>query len=243
LNALTKLTPSLPAELELPQSLRWAVIDLLNPSEAVRSPFGPWPQALREQAEQLLHEAERMCEPVSLGQISAWLAPITAAVSNPPPADDLRHRIHAIGMAVAEMPCAAFSQAAQRQAMRTWKFWPSAAEVAALIGPKGNELISQREALRRIAKPPAPPASGQLNETRSSPITAEVAAAIKAKHGVAAPALVEEKPRPDIAPRLPQRTIAEQMRELAATMTPEQIEALCAKSPPFAAAMRGADAA
>lgn len=92
-------------------------------------------------------------EPASPDLIRYWLAPIAASVkvgaSGPHDANDRAAFVAAV--ALLGLPGRAFTQEAQREALRRWVFWPAAAEVEALLGPVAVRWRAQRAALLRLA--------------------------------------------------------------------------------------------
>ena len=62
-----------------------------------------------------------------------WVLPLAAAVANPPSEGDMKKRAAVIAGACAELPRAVFNVETQRQAMREFRFWPSVADVHALL--------------------------------------------------------------------------------------------------------------
>lgn len=88
-----------------------------------------------------------------------FLRPLLASVPNPPNAEDFRKRVSAIAFALHDFPATLLTTTAQREAVRKFKFWPSAADLAEHFG---DDLRHEREMLairsdRAKALPPPPP--------------------------------------------------------------------------------------
>lgn len=87
-----------------------------------------------------------------------FLRPLLAAVPNPPDADDFRKRISAIAFALPDVPRHMMTEWRQRDALRRFKFWPSAADLAEWLAP---DLRDERETQHlRLPKPAAEPERG-----------------------------------------------------------------------------------
>jgi hypothetical protein len=82
-----------------------------------------------EEAKTLLAECERRRAPAGRDAVVTWLKPLVAAVSNPPTEKDFIARAAVIAEVCADLPIAVFNVETQRDAIKRWKFWPSAAEV------------------------------------------------------------------------------------------------------------------
>lgn len=62
-----------------------------------------------------------------------WLATLAAGVRNPPSEENFQYREAAIRTACEDLPEAAWNDRSLRTAMRTFAFWPAAADVYALL--------------------------------------------------------------------------------------------------------------
>lgn len=91
--------------------------------------------------------------PASPDLIRYWLAPIAASVKVGPsgPHDANERAAFVAAVALLGLPGRAFTQEAQREALRRWVFWPAAAEVEVLLGPVAARWRAQRAALLRLA--------------------------------------------------------------------------------------------
>jgi hypothetical protein len=89
--------------------------------------------AVADEAKALLAIFDQALTPAAPDLVKRWLLPIAAAVANSPTERDFAARAAAIALACVDMPIVAFTARAQREALQTFKFWPSAAEVCALL--------------------------------------------------------------------------------------------------------------
>lgn len=113
--------------------------------------------AAKEEARAAARRFEALLRPATALEILAWLTPISIAVRNPPPAEDVQGV--AAALSILDLPAAAFTLDAQREGMRAWRFFPSAADVAALIEPAGRRWRARRAACLDIANGPRREAS------------------------------------------------------------------------------------
>lgn len=106
-----------------------------------------------------MHQAwEAACVPFTADQLRRWLAPMAGAVAIAPPPDEAAKWTAAFVFASGDLPGGVLTPAAQREALRTFKWWPSVAALDAFLRPKAKELWATRDALAQLAKPPAGPA-------------------------------------------------------------------------------------
>lgn len=90
-----------------------------------------------------------------------FLRPLLAALNSKPSRDEFAARCAAIAFACSDVPASMLVPWRQRDMMRTFKFLPSPAEVAAWIGPS---IAAERESMDRTTRlnapsdlPPEPP--------------------------------------------------------------------------------------
>lgn len=106
----------------------------------------------RDEANRLIPYFETaMRTAITRDRLAMWFGPIPHAVSNPPPQDDLPGRIKVIAEVVCDLPAAVLTVETRREAMRTWKFWPSAAEVFAFLEDKARALATMKALLESLA--------------------------------------------------------------------------------------------
>lgn len=98
---------------------------------------------------------DRAMEPISLGHLAAWLAPINASVRNPQSRDDLAVRVRALHEMLGDLPAGAFHVQARRALSPDW--FPSAGEIRAAVEPGARQMRATAEYLRSMASPPPPP--------------------------------------------------------------------------------------
>ncbi|MEJ0017518.1 MAG: hypothetical protein WDN25_13325 [Acetobacteraceae bacterium] len=85
----------------------------------------------------------------------AWLLPIQAAVRNPADEDRLPGWVAAVLLAVGHLEVGAFTAGTQREALQTFKFFPSAADVYEILAGPAVEIRMRLRTLERIASAPA----------------------------------------------------------------------------------------
>lgn len=111
-----------------------------------------YPVEVIEEAKSLVSVLRADCQPVDAERLAIWLAPIMAALPNPIAPDAIKPWLGAVNIAVSDMEGCLFNVETQRSALRTWRFWPSAADVyAVLVGPQ-TQLRERVWALAMIAE-------------------------------------------------------------------------------------------
>ncbi|MBS7790087.1 hypothetical protein KTR66_08780 [Roseococcus sp. SDR] len=88
--------------------------------------------------------------PTDAATIVRWIAPLASMVSKAPEGRALRVRVQAMAHALTDLPRCCWTPETQRQAARTFRFWPSVAEIAELVTPAAQPLRHQRAALQRM---------------------------------------------------------------------------------------------
>lgn len=161
-------TPSLPPVApDIPEPsaiLRQALDVMLNPMVEVphsdgeshfsRRMLPTLPAHIRDEAEAML-AAVRIA--VTAGEISAsdliaWLGPIALGVKNPMPVSDLPAFAAVLEIVVEDLPRSVLSRESQRHALRTWRFFPSAAEVYELLSPPAKQWAQYRDGLMDVLR-------------------------------------------------------------------------------------------
>ena len=105
------------------------------------------------------HEAENgrkvlasMCQPIDRQQLIAWLYPLVAASRIVPSDEDFMAKASVIAIAVSDFPRACFTAETQREALRMFKYFPSAADVCDLLEPARKRLVGRYQALVAMLK-------------------------------------------------------------------------------------------
>ena len=80
-----------------------------------------------------------------------WLRPVVVAVRNPPDRQRAEDFAAALAAACCDLPADLWGAEALRAGLRDWKFWPSVAEVRAVVRAAGAAPLARRSALRLIA--------------------------------------------------------------------------------------------
>lgn len=88
--------------------------------------------------------------PTDAATIARWIAPLATMVSRAPESDALRTRVMAMAHALTDLPACCWTPDTQRRAARSFKFWPSVAEISDLVTPEAQPLRMQRAALQRM---------------------------------------------------------------------------------------------
>lgn len=154
----------------LPEWLDKAVDRFLDPEW--RSYLRPMEREQRQAAEFGARRFDEMLAvTIARPTLEAWLEPLVTAVKNPPPEDQYDGRIEAIMRAAGALPLAVLGPVTQAEALKTFKFWPSAAELLELLEKEARRLQVRRDALHALAKPPAP--RGDRPQPRTPPSDAE----------------------------------------------------------------------
>lgn len=117
---------------------------------------------------------EGWLEPAGADVVRRWLAPIASSVRCGPESDVMVAAFVA-AVVMLQLPARAFTQAAQVEALRRWTFWPSAAEVEALLVPVADRWRAQRRVLLGLAD------KGRAPDEERPVLGAEERAAIVAK--------------------------------------------------------------
>lgn len=112
--------------------------------------------AMREAARNALQELEPFERPVTEQVLREWVAPIPLVVRNEKTPEALAGWFSGLLMAVERMPCGAFTRRSQRDAIQTFQFFPSVADICALLQPTVTEIRDRMRALRQIATEETP---------------------------------------------------------------------------------------
>ena len=138
------------------QSLEAAIYDRLNPHPDVGVNLALVNDAMRREAKSAADAMRAQCEPATFATVKDWLAMLNNAVKNPMEREEFLDRCEAITIACGDLPHVVFTPATQREALRTFEFFPSVAQVHALLRPHGAPLTARRAALKAIGKMAAP---------------------------------------------------------------------------------------
>ncbi len=133
---------------------------------------------------QFRHEAERarnlyasMCQPFDRQQLITWLYPLVAASRIVPSDEDFMAKASVIAIAVSDFPRACFTAETQREALRMFKYFPSAADVCDLLEPTRKRLVGRYQALMAMLAPrstePEPTERQKLTQAQRDAIIAE----------------------------------------------------------------------
>ena len=108
------------------------------------------PEHLRQRAAAYVRQADEDSRPANLQAVTAWLTPIAGAVAQTPHADDFATRAAAIQMACQDLPGWFFNGTTALAAVRKFQWFPSAAEVRALLMAETAQHRATLRALRAL---------------------------------------------------------------------------------------------
>lgn len=178
--------------IEMSARLRSIVQDLVEPTRfGLALPPRAWAEEERAEAAALVTVAEARCGGATTREhVDAWVSELLGARLGRPPQDDaaLDAYIDLVALTFEDLPAGVWGAEALKAGLRTWKWWPSTAEVGEVVEPVARRLIAERDALRRVAAPPAPPALPApsqlaLPAPEDRPATADYVAGVLAKWG------------------------------------------------------------
>lgn len=129
--------------------------------------------AMISEARAVVHRFAAALRPPTRDALIAWARPINAAVRNPQGEQDFLIRVSAWAVMLADIPGACLTLESQRDALRLFQFWPSAADVFALLNPEAARLRRVVAALGAIAAPASP---APMQAPREPPTTEELTA-------------------------------------------------------------------
>lgn len=110
----------------------------------------------RQEAEWALEQMGDTLAQATPDALRAWLKPINAGVRNPQDAAAFALRCTAIVLACDGIPVGALTPEAQRDALRTFEFFPSAPEVHALLQRHAAPILRAAEGYQRVVDAPEP---------------------------------------------------------------------------------------
>lgn len=157
------LTPRSSSAVTLPPALprpsprlSAALRDVLDPHPAIAGQHVTVPPHTMLEAEAVKAIYERWCSPATPEQWRKWLVPINAAVRNPQSVEGFDAWCALVASACRDIPASVLTAERQRDAVRTFQFFPAAADVDALLRPHAAPLLATRRALAALtaAEPP-----------------------------------------------------------------------------------------
>lgn len=98
-----------------------------------------------------LPAAKRVCQPATTVAIASWVRRFSILPRAPSTPEGVNAAITAICAACGQLPAFVWCDATFAEGARTWKWWPSPAEVFALLEPHARAAMRLRDGLRRIA--------------------------------------------------------------------------------------------
>lgn len=142
---------SIPAAPSVPEWLVQAADWWIDPDKRrYRTPLKGADRAAARSAGDAL--AELLKPTVNERALAVWFNALAAAVSKPPEKEAYLGRISAVMVAAGGLPLAALDREALAEALRLFKFWPSAAEVLEVLEARALHLRRLAEALQAIGR-------------------------------------------------------------------------------------------
>lgn len=130
--------------------------------------------AERGEAAARLAAIEALAAPAGVATVRKWLLIVASGVNNAPGVEDFGPRASAVAMACSDLPGWGFSDATAREALRRFKWFPSAAEVASLIAEATQAERDAAPALRALLAPPddLPPVNPPMRPEQRAAVAA-----------------------------------------------------------------------
>lgn len=147
-NGLPPVMPSINSDHPLAFEV-FALTDEMFQERIQQSTYSP---AIRQAAREALVKLEPFERPVSEQILREWVAPIPLVVRNEKTPEALAGWFSGLLLAVDGMPCGAFTLRNQRDALQTFKFFPSVSDICDILSPTSARIRQQMQALRLIAK-------------------------------------------------------------------------------------------
>ena len=153
--APTRVTSTLPVErptmLPMPDPLWSNYCAIMNGAE-----YQPaYSELIHAQVRREFDMLAPLLTPVTDRQLRLWLAPIPLAVHGGAKTEEqIIGWLAAVSLACAGMPASVFNRASQAEALRTFKFFPSAADIYDLLSADRSRLAQRATILRRILQLP-----------------------------------------------------------------------------------------
>lgn len=111
-----------------------------------------FPPAVREAAHKAIETFSPYEQPVTQEILFSWCDPIPGTVRNGKSPEAILKWLAGLMLAVDGFPCGAFNQRTQKEALQTFQFFPSAADICQILQPAVRRIREQMAALRQIAK-------------------------------------------------------------------------------------------
>jgi len=167
---------------------------------------------------------EPLCEPAREAVARLWLNTLATSVNQPPPATEMADRVAAIMFKCGDMPAGAWSQESLLEAMGAFDWWPSVAQLHALLKPYADRITGTRDALRRIVdaanrKPPPAPQKREVDDDAVRHVRA-VVGAFEAGRTFDTPATLDSEARPVTPSHLSDGALLASYEKLAAENAP-----------------------
>lgn len=128
------------------------VVRPILPDDAPRLvPLHPPTAADVAEGRRLLPAYEAAMRPPTADVVRPWLLRLAGAVRQPPSAEEVATRAGLLAEAAEGLPALLFGPETLREAMRRWEWWPSVADVVALLAPLAAPHRLRLSRLRRLA--------------------------------------------------------------------------------------------
>lgn len=110
---------------------------------------------IHNQTRMALDALEPLLVPVTERHLREWLAPIPVGTRNPGKTpSELLGWVGAVCLACAGLPASLFNRATQAEALRTFQFFPSAADIYQLVAEDKAKLAARAMILRKMLDTP-----------------------------------------------------------------------------------------
>lgn len=146
------LAPNLP-EMTVSTRLSDAIQTLRRPHPDIGTPAS-YDATTQRHAAAALTRLAPWAEPVTEAVLRAWLAPIPLVVRNEKSPEAIAGWVAGIALAIGHFEIGAFNATTQREALQTFKFFPSAADVCEVVSPVAVHIRQTVRHLRTICEAP-----------------------------------------------------------------------------------------
>jgi len=143
------LSPPFPSP-QVSRAMLQAYEDTRNPHPDVGPPT-EYTAAVQAEARRALEVIAPFAVPVTESTLREWLMPIPSAVRNEKAPEAIVAWLTGVAMAVGHLEVGAFTAETQREALQTFRFFPSAADVYEVVAGPAVKIRERIRVLRIIA--------------------------------------------------------------------------------------------
>ncbi len=214
--------------LALPTVSRWladAIQQARNPHPDIGFERGRLRPGTIEEARRLLPALDQALRIATGAEWHEWLVPMAVLPNAPTRGEAFRGAVGVIAFALRDTPAIILTPDRQREALRSFRFWPTPKEIADLLAPTLREIAAKRAAVRRIAETENAPRHDPASEDEREEIRAGLAALSAELSSRCAEAAERERRETPLAPRLSDGALLAKYERLAAEGGPGAIAA------------------